>query len=66
MGALQGTLTYKLFYLQDPLPEDFQDTLLEKLNKRAFEPLDPEEEDEERYGHERCERTAMRDASARP
>lgn len=50
MGALQGTLTYKLFYLQDPLPEDFQDTLLEKLKKRAFVPLDPEEEDEERYG----------------
>lgn len=50
MGALQGTLTYKLFYIEEELPPDFLQTILERVRKRAFEPLDPEEEEEERYG----------------
>ena len=51
MGALQGTLTYKLFYIQTPPEgEEFKEKIVEQLIQGAFEPLDPEEEDEERYG----------------
>lgn len=53
MGALQGTLTYKLFYVQGDLPEDFnqfKQDLVEQIEHRAFEPLDAEDEDEEHYG----------------
>lgn len=50
MGALQGTLTYKLFYVEGELEKDFKEALVESVNKRAFEPLDAEAEEEERYG----------------
>lgn len=50
MGALQGTLTYKLFYLEEEVPDDFLQGVLERIRHRAFEPLDPDEEEEERYG----------------
>lgn len=50
MGALQGTLTYKLFYVQGELGEGWKDTLVERVQKRAFEALTPEDEEEERFG----------------
>lgn len=50
MGALFGTLTYKIFYVQDDLPEKWQDDFLASIRHRAFEPLSPESEDEEHYG----------------
>lgn len=53
MGALQGTLTYKLFYVQGEGIEDFsafKEGLVERVEQRAFEPLDAEGEDDERYG----------------
>jgi recombination associated protein RdgC len=50
MGALQGTLTYKLFYVQGELSETWQEEIVEKIKQRAFEPLDPDADEEERYG----------------
>ncbi len=50
MGALQGTLSYKLFYVDGELDDDFKKDLVEKITHRAFETLDPEDEDEEHYG----------------
>jgi len=50
MGALQGTLTYKLFFVQGELEDDFKKTLVESVERRAFEELDAEAEEEERYG----------------
>ena len=50
MGALQGTLTYSLFYVQGDLPEDFNEKVTELVLQRKFEELDPEAEDEEHYG----------------
>ena len=39
MGALQGTLTYKLFFVQGELEDDFKKTLVENVERRAFEEL---------------------------
>ena len=50
MGALYGTLSYKLFYVDGEPPDDFKETLVSRIAERAFEPLDAEHEDEERYG----------------
>ncbi len=50
MGALQGTLSYKLFYVDGDLDDNFKSELIEKISHRAFEALDPEDEDTERYG----------------
>lgn len=50
MGALQGTLTYKVFYVHDEVPEDFHTEILERVKERAFEELTPESEDDEHYG----------------
>lgn len=50
LGALQGTLTYKLFYVDGELDDDFKKNLVEQVNHRAFQVLEPEDEDEERYG----------------
>ena len=50
MGALQGTLTYKLFYVEGELPSDLKGTFLAGIKHRAFFPLTPEDEDEERIG----------------
>ena len=43
MGALQGTLTYKLFFVQGELEDDFKKTLVENVERRAFEELDAEQ-----------------------
>lgn len=50
MGALQGTLSYKLFYVDGELDDDFKQKLVENITHRAFEELDAEDEDTERYG----------------
>ena len=50
MGALQGTLTYKLFYVGDPVPDDFTTGLIERIKHRAFEALEPTSEEDEHYG----------------
>lgn len=50
MGALQGTLTYKVFFVEGDLPSDLKGTFLAGIKHRAFFPLTPEDEDEERIG----------------
>lgn len=52
MGALQGNLTYKLFYVDGEIEDfqAFQAELVARVQHRAFAPLDPDEEDEERTG----------------
>lgn len=50
MGALQGTLSYKLFYVDGELADDFKKDLVDRVTQRAFDVLDPEDEDEEHYG----------------
>ncbi|QDG53743.1 hypothetical protein FIV42_24260 [Persicimonas caeni] len=50
MGAISGTLTYKLFYVQGELPSDWKDRFVQNVQHHAFEPLKPEDEDEESMG----------------
>lgn len=41
MGALEGSLTFKTFYVEGEPPNDFQETYLRKLQSKFFEPLSP-------------------------
>lgn len=50
MGALNGTLSYKLFYVQDDVPSGFKQDLVERVNHFAFEKLTPEDDEDERFG----------------
>ena len=46
MGALGGTLSYKIFYVQGDLPEDWKTQYIERIQKNAFKPLEPDGEEE--------------------
>lgn len=50
MGAFQGNLTYKLFFVEGELPEDWKDRYLQSIRKFAFEELTPDSEEEEAMG----------------
>ena len=50
MGALQGTLSYKLYYVDGDVPRGFTLELVERITPRAFEPLTPDCEEDERVG----------------
>ena len=50
MGALEGSLTFKTFYVEGEPPHDFQSVYLRKLQDRFFEPLSPVGEDERTVG----------------
>lgn len=50
MGVLSGSLTYKLFFVQDELPDDWQGSFIDQINYNAFEELDPSDDDDESIG----------------
>jgi recombination associated protein RdgC len=50
LGALSGTLTYKLFFVQGELPSDWKTNFVTEVTRHAFEPLTPDDEDEESMG----------------
>lgn len=50
MGAFSGTLSYKLFFVQGELPEDWKTLFLHGIRRWQFQPLTPEDEDEESLG----------------
>ncbi len=50
MGALAGPLTVAKLSVRGDLPANFRDTFIEHIQLRAFEPLTPEEDVEERMG----------------
>ena len=50
MGALEGSLTYKTFYVQGEPPNDFQNDYLRHLSEHFFEPLSPVGEEERTTG----------------
>ncbi len=50
MGAISGTLTYKLFYVQGELPKDWKDRYVQNVQHHAFETLAPDDEEEESMG----------------
>lgn len=50
MGAITGTLSYKLFFVQGEIPKDWKDRFLQGVLSHAFEPLQPESDEEESLG----------------
>jgi hypothetical protein len=50
LGALRGSLTYTRFTTSRELPRAYRDKFLKALRLRAFEPLRPEDEEQERSG----------------
>jgi recombination associated protein RdgC len=50
MGAIHGSLTYSRFTIEDSLPRDFRNKFSQAVRLRTFEPLTPEDEDQERSG----------------
>lgn len=50
MGAISGTLSYKLFYVQGELPQDWKDRFVQNVVHHAFEALEPDGDDEESTG----------------
>jgi recombination associated protein RdgC len=50
VGLLKGSLSYTKFFVQGEVPDNFRDRFLEAIQLRAFTPLTPEEEAEERVG----------------
>ncbi|MBN2192800.1 MAG: recombination-associated protein RdgC [Polyangiaceae bacterium] len=50
MGALAGPLTVAKFTVRGELTDDFHTTFLKAIRHRAFKPLTPDEEAEERIG----------------
>lgn len=50
MGAFRGSITFSKFYVRGELPDGFRDRFLEHIAVRAFRPLDPNEELDQRAG----------------
>ena len=50
MGALEGSITFRTFFVDDPLPKEFKTSFLERIQDQAFIDLDPESEEERRLG----------------
>ena len=50
MGALEGSLSFKTFYVNGEPPNDFQDKYLHLLQSHFFEPLSPVGDDERSVG----------------
>ena len=50
MGALSGSVSASKFYVQGDLPKDVRRSYMQRIELRAFRPLRPEEEADERAG----------------
>lgn len=50
MGALEGSLSFKTFYVEGEPPNDFQEAYLRNLQSHFFEPLTPLGEEERAVG----------------
>jgi recombination associated protein RdgC len=61
MGAFQGNLTYKTFFVQGELPEDWKTLYLNNIRKLEFKPLTPDAEAEEVVGWVSIERPLQTD-----
>ncbi len=46
MGAFKGSLSYKLFYVQGELEDDWKTRYVERIQANSFTPLTPDDEDE--------------------
>ena len=61
MGAFQGNLTYKLFFVEGDLPDSWKDHYLAQIDHLKFEPLTPESDADESMGWVEIERPLRSD-----
>ena len=61
MGAFNGSMSYKLFFVEGDLPSGWKEHFLERITARAFSELSPDDEDEEAYGWVPIERPLDRE-----
>ena len=61
MGAFQGNLTYKLFFVEGDIPDSWKDHYLKQIDHLRFVPLTPEGEAEESIGWVEVERPLRSD-----
>ncbi len=50
MGAFQGGLTYRQYYVTDPLPKDWKDSFQQGLTRLAFKDIELNSEEERAFG----------------
>ena len=50
MGAFNGSLTFRQYYVRDPLPKDWKDRFQLGIERNVFTPLDPAGEAERSVG----------------
>ena len=50
MGLFKGAISYSKFHVRGALPERFADRFVESIRLRAFRPLGPEDEEDQRVG----------------
>lgn len=50
MGAFQGSLTYRQYFVRGELPPDWRDQFAEKINSHVFQPVSPDSDEERALG----------------
>lgn len=50
MGLAEGGISYRTYYVDGDLPDDYRELFLARVNLNKFEPLVPEAEEDMRYG----------------
>ncbi len=61
MGAFSGSISYKQFYVEGDLPNDWKEKYLERITHFAFEELTADDERDEAFGWVPVERPLERD-----
>lgn len=50
MGVFQGSISYTKFTVQGDMPDNFVSAFVRRIRNRAFEPLQPDDEADRRWG----------------
>ena len=50
MGAIKGSLSYKIFHVQGEVQDDWKKRYIERIEANAFTPLSPDDDDEISHG----------------
>lgn len=50
MGVFSGSISFTRFYVRGAVPKRFQGPFMKAIRLRAFEPLDPDDVEDERWG----------------
>lgn len=50
MGLAEGGMTYRTYYVEGDLPDEWRENFIHRVNQYAFEPLTPEAEEDISFG----------------